>query len=202
MAWRDDLILPDQPVRLTAGQVEELARKLAALRGEILDYVALLNTLVQPGVSDGTAADAAAPTPRAASDRVLSPRQIEALYDCLAAVRHDINGQGAVVVAVIELLRLKPEEKPRLLAKLVGVPAIIASKLAQLCDACDAVLSLPPVPVPRRMVNAPHDKALADSLAEQPARIRERIRLFSDSFEQTLQIRRRSRPSQSAAPAC
>lgn len=203
MAWRDDLILPDQPVHLAAGQVEELARRLAGLGQEILGYVALLEALLQSGSSSGSLAAARTPGRPLPAEVVLSARQIESLYDCLATVRHDINGQGAVVVAVIELLRLKPGEKDRLLAKMATVPGVIAGKLAQFSAAFEEALGVSPLPLSPRSAELPRDAdELARALAEQPAHIRERIRLFSDHFERVLQIRRKSPPPQNAAPGC
>ncbi len=59
----------------------------------------------------------------------LSPQQIEALNEQLSKLRHDINGDLALVVAAAELIKLNPGSIPRMLKTLMEQPAKIRERL-------------------------------------------------------------------------
>ncbi len=55
----------------------------------------------------------------------LSPEQVGELNQKLSTMRHDVNGALAVIVATVELLRMKPQEAGRFLASLGEQPSRI-----------------------------------------------------------------------------
>ncbi len=57
--------------------------------------------------------------------------QIEELNKFLADLRHDINGDLALVVASAELIRLNPGALPRMLATLLDQPTRIRHRLEE-----------------------------------------------------------------------
>lgn len=58
----------------------------------------------------------------------LSAAQIEELSKHLSAMRHDINGDLALIVAAAELIKLNPELLPRMLKTLMEQPAKIRER--------------------------------------------------------------------------
>ena len=224
VSFRNDLVLPEQPVQMTPAQIGELCQQFTRLRLDISDYIALVATLVKQYCR--TAAPAAAPTPRPSLDGGLVPsgvpvtlnrEQVKGLYECLSTVRHDINGQGAVVVAVLELMRLKPQDAERLVAKLVQMPDEIQRKLEQFSAVFTSTLaiqSLPAPPPPAGVqggtnafaggASAATDGPLAALLLERPSQIRECIQKFSAGFEAAIGIKRATAasPPQTAVRVC
>jgi hypothetical protein len=59
----------------------------------------------------------------------LTAAQIAELDRKLSAMRHDINNQLALIVAAVELIRLKPETTERMMEALVGQPSKISASL-------------------------------------------------------------------------
>jgi hypothetical protein len=58
----------------------------------------------------------------------LSVKQIEDLSQLLSALRHDINGDLALVVAAAELLKMNPDLKERMLITLLEQPPKIRER--------------------------------------------------------------------------
>jgi hypothetical protein len=59
----------------------------------------------------------------------LTVAQVAELNTTLSAMRHDINNQLALIVAAVELIRLKPETTERMMEALIGQPAKISASL-------------------------------------------------------------------------
>jgi len=59
----------------------------------------------------------------------LSVQQIEELNRKLSNLRHDINGDLALVVAAAELIKLNPEIRQRMLSTLLEQPQKIRDKM-------------------------------------------------------------------------
>lgn len=59
----------------------------------------------------------------------LSVPQIEALSKLLSTLRHDVNGDLALVVASAELIKLNPASAPRMLETLLQQPTKIRDRL-------------------------------------------------------------------------
>ncbi len=59
----------------------------------------------------------------------LSTEQLEALHRKLSTLRHDINGDLALVVAAAELIKLNPDLLQRMLSTLLEQPPKIREKL-------------------------------------------------------------------------
>ena len=59
----------------------------------------------------------------------LAPEQVTELNQKLSVMRHDVNGALAVIVATVELLRLKPQEATRFLASLGEQPSRIEASM-------------------------------------------------------------------------
>jgi hypothetical protein len=59
----------------------------------------------------------------------LTVAQVAELNTKLSAMRHDINNQLALIVAAVELIRLKPETTERMMEALVGQPSRISASL-------------------------------------------------------------------------
>lgn len=52
----------------------------------------------------------------------LTAAQVAELNSKLSSMRHEINNQLALIVAAVELIRLKPETTERMMQTLVGQP--------------------------------------------------------------------------------
>ena len=61
----------------------------------------------------------------------LTAEQIAELSGQLSALRHDINNQLSVIVAAVEVSRLKPERVQSMVASLVEQPPKIAAALTR-----------------------------------------------------------------------
>ena len=61
----------------------------------------------------------------------LTVEQIAELNGKLSALRHDINNQLSLIVAAVEVGRLKPERLESMVGSLVGQPPKIAAALTQ-----------------------------------------------------------------------
>lgn len=61
----------------------------------------------------------------------LSPQQIAELMKHLSTTRHDINNALSLISAATELIRMKPETAPKMLATLNDQPGKITSALQQ-----------------------------------------------------------------------
>ncbi|MCI0748177.1 MAG: hypothetical protein L0Y58_22460 [Verrucomicrobia subdivision 3 bacterium] len=58
----------------------------------------------------------------------LTPAQVEEINKHLSAMRHDINGDLALIVAATELIKLNPELIPRMLNTLMEQPPKIRER--------------------------------------------------------------------------
>ena len=58
----------------------------------------------------------------------LTPEQISELNKKLSTLRHDINGDLALIVAAAELIKLNPSAAERMLATLLEQPAKIRDR--------------------------------------------------------------------------
>ena len=72
----------------------------------------------------------------------LSPREIEALSQCLASARHNINNQLALIVAALELIRRKPDMAGRLLDNMAQQPDKIIEELRSFSETFDRMLQI------------------------------------------------------------
>jgi len=72
----------------------------------------------------------------------LSVEQIAALNSELGAMRHDINNQLSLVIAAVELIRLKPHMAERMLATLVEQPAKISDALGKFSTEFERTLGI------------------------------------------------------------
>lgn len=61
----------------------------------------------------------------------LTPEQIAELNRKLSAMRHDINNYLSLMMAAVEMIRLRPEDAARRLATLADQPARISRALAE-----------------------------------------------------------------------
>ncbi len=59
----------------------------------------------------------------------LTPAQVADLNSKLSTMRHEINNHLALIVAAVELIRLKPETTPRMMETIVGQPARTTASL-------------------------------------------------------------------------
>ena len=59
----------------------------------------------------------------------LTPQQMEDLTRKLSTLRHDINGDLALIVAAAELIKLNPDLTPRMLVTLMEQPPKIRTKM-------------------------------------------------------------------------
>jgi hypothetical protein len=61
----------------------------------------------------------------------LSPEQLKELNQKLSHMRHEINNQLALIVAAVELLRLKPDLRDKMLDTLSQQPPRISDEMAR-----------------------------------------------------------------------
>ena len=61
----------------------------------------------------------------------LSAQQVAELNQKLSTMRHDINNSLALVLAGVELMKVKPEAAPRMLGTIAEQPARIAGLMRQ-----------------------------------------------------------------------
>lgn len=193
---------------LTAKQVEGLSRELWLVRREIHDYISRLRAfLEQPPIrTDGALerffAEAAEGSVRVVPPVTLVAAQLETLCDSLASMRHDINGQSSVVLAALELLKLKPGDRARHWGRLTDVPAKMQALMDDFCG--KFVNALAPgllyAPVEGPVAARPNGENLrpehhlspgADAMAHlnrSPNAIKELMTKFSTEFEKVLGI--------------
>ncbi len=72
----------------------------------------------------------------------LSAEQIGELNAKLSAMRHDINGNLSLIVAAMELRRLKPELADQMLSKLGEQPARITEHLKKFSVEFERILGI------------------------------------------------------------
>jgi hypothetical protein len=72
----------------------------------------------------------------------LTVAQVAELNSRLATMRHDINNQLALIVAAVELIRLKPETTERMMEALVGQPARISASLQKFSGEFEQTLGI------------------------------------------------------------
>ena len=72
----------------------------------------------------------------------LTVEQIAALNDKLSAMRHDINNHLSLIVAAVELIRLKPSTAERMMATLIEQPPRISECLRKFSDEFDRNLHI------------------------------------------------------------
>ena len=61
----------------------------------------------------------------------MSAQQVAELNQKLAALRHDVNNSLALVLAGVELMKVKPETAPRMLGTIAEQPARITGFIRQ-----------------------------------------------------------------------
>ena len=72
----------------------------------------------------------------------LNEKQILVLHQKLRAMRHDVNGRLANIVAAAELMRLRPESTPERLPVLLDQPGLAAASIAQFSKAFEEMFGL------------------------------------------------------------
>jgi hypothetical protein len=73
----------------------------------------------------------------------MTPEQLNELHKKLAFMRHEVNNQLSMVIAAIELLRLKPEMRDRMLATLDQQPPKIMAEIAKFSAEFERAFNLP-----------------------------------------------------------
>ncbi|HEY9173152.1 MAG TPA: hypothetical protein VI136_12780 [Verrucomicrobiae bacterium] len=211
MLWRTERVYPAEPVLLTAPQVEGLSRELGLVRREIGNYILRLRAfLEQPPVQTDETLErffawAADGLGQQAQPVRLTVAQMEELNESLANMRHDINGQSSVVLAALELLKLRPGDRARHVARLVGVPVRMQTIMDDFCgkfaktlapELLQSVAETVVEPMPRSESCPPEPRLSpgADDMAvlsRSPNAIKEFMTRFSLEFEKTLGITQR-----------
>jgi hypothetical protein len=72
----------------------------------------------------------------------LTPEQVAELNQKLSAMRHDINNHLSLMMAAVEMIRLKPEDAARRLATLAEQPARISRAMAEFSAAFEKALGI------------------------------------------------------------
>ena len=72
----------------------------------------------------------------------LSTAQVEELNKHLSTMRHDINGDLALIVAASELIKLNPELLPRMLKTLTEQPPKIRERADKFSAAFEKILGI------------------------------------------------------------
>lgn len=72
----------------------------------------------------------------------LSLEQIEQLNQHLSIMRHEINNQLTIIVGVLELVRIKPENAQRMLASVAERPVVIGELLKKFSSQFEAALQI------------------------------------------------------------
>jgi hypothetical protein len=73
----------------------------------------------------------------------LSPDAIAELNKKLSVMRHDINGDLALIVAAAELIRLNPGSTERMLTTLLEQPAKIRNRTTEFSKEFEKLLGIP-----------------------------------------------------------
>ena len=72
----------------------------------------------------------------------LSVQQVAELNQKLSTMRHDINNSLALVLAGVELMRVKPETAPRMLGTIAEQPARITAIMRQFSSEFETALAI------------------------------------------------------------
>lgn len=64
----------------------------------------------------------------------LTPEQLKELNQTLSHMRHEVNNQLALVVAALELLRLKPDMRDKLIETIGNQPPKITKEVAKFSE--------------------------------------------------------------------
>lgn len=72
----------------------------------------------------------------------LTPAQIEALSEKLAALRHNVNNYLSLIVAATEVMRRRPEMAVRFLDSLDGPPQKITEEVRGFSDELEKALGI------------------------------------------------------------
>jgi hypothetical protein len=74
----------------------------------------------------------------------LTPEQLEELNRKLCNMRHDINNHLSLIMAAVELLRVKPQMAERMMATLVEQPPKISAAITGFSGELQRLFGLPP----------------------------------------------------------
>ncbi len=72
----------------------------------------------------------------------LTPEQVAELSKLLSTMRHDINGDLALIVAAAELIKLNPEITPRMLTTVLEQPTKIKDRADKFSAAFETILGI------------------------------------------------------------
>jgi hypothetical protein len=72
----------------------------------------------------------------------LTPEQLEELNKKLSFMRHQINNHLSLIVAALELIRLKPDSRDKMLETLAQQPARITDEMAKFSAEFEQLLSI------------------------------------------------------------
>ena len=72
----------------------------------------------------------------------LTAAQVAELNTKLSTMRHEINNQLALIVAAVELIRLKPETTQRMMETLIGQPPRTSASLLKFSDEFERTLGI------------------------------------------------------------
>ena len=72
----------------------------------------------------------------------LTPEQLKELNQKLSHMRHEVNNQLALVVAALELLRLKPDMRDKLIDTLGNQPPKITREVALFSEEFERILGI------------------------------------------------------------
>ena len=73
----------------------------------------------------------------------LTPEQVEALNKRLSSLRHDINGDLALIVASAELIKLSPASIPQRVKTLLEQPDKIRKKMDEFSADLERIFGVP-----------------------------------------------------------
>jgi hypothetical protein len=72
----------------------------------------------------------------------LTPEQIADLNKQLSTMRHDINNNLSLIMAAVELARLKPEAVPRMINTLADQPAKVTETMRKFSVEFEQILGI------------------------------------------------------------
>jgi hypothetical protein len=78
----------------------------------------------------------------------LSPVDVEVLNKKLSEARHNINNHLSMVVAAVELMKIKPEMAPRMIETLGKQPDRIVEEMRKFSDEFEKTLQITPPEAP------------------------------------------------------
>jgi hypothetical protein len=73
---------------------------------------------------------------------ILDVEQVDDLNKQLAEMRHDINNTLSLIVAAVELMRVKPQMSERMLATLMEQPAKITASMGEFTTSFERVVGI------------------------------------------------------------